>query len=224
MCTCVVQRTYGNKHLRERMQGPSYPSVVACRWIRCCQLQLACAAQHCCAAIRWSDRIKTQTMAMSILVGIVAPHLVSAACLCCTQVWRISKSLGWVPATATRDQAYEHLNQRVPDDIKCAATFHLACGSTSCAVRHVLHRNCQLRHAGMLDSAFTGFGEQHDARLTSFPGVDAGTTCTCSSSATASVVCGAQPMGVRASSPTDRALCFPQNRRLPGARILSNIP
>ena len=38
------------------------------------------------------------------------------------QVWRISKSLGWVPASATRDQAYEHLNQRVPDDVKCVAS------------------------------------------------------------------------------------------------------
>ena len=36
-------------------------------------------------------------------------------------MWRISKALGWVPASATRDQAYEHLNQRVPDDTKCAA-------------------------------------------------------------------------------------------------------
>jgi hypothetical protein len=25
----------------------------------------------------------------------------------------------WVPAKATRDQAYEHLNLRVPDDVKC---------------------------------------------------------------------------------------------------------
>eukprot|EP00965_Chrysotila_dentata_P109497 3618518-Pleurochrysis_carterae.AAC.2 len=27
-------------------------------------------------------------------------------------------SLGWVPKSATRDQTYEHLNRRVPDDIK----------------------------------------------------------------------------------------------------------
>ncbi|KAK9814172.1 hypothetical protein WJX72_001606 [[Myrmecia] bisecta] len=35
-----------------------------------------------------------------------------------THVWRISKALGWVPAKATRDEAYEHLNLRVPDDVK----------------------------------------------------------------------------------------------------------
>jgi hypothetical protein len=28
-----------------------------------------------------------------------------------------------VPAKATRDQAYEHLNLRVPDDVKCVDTF-----------------------------------------------------------------------------------------------------
>ncbi|KAK9862353.1 hypothetical protein WJX84_000490, partial [Apatococcus fuscideae] len=35
-----------------------------------------------------------------------------------THVWRIAKRLGWVPAKASRDEAYEHLNMRVPDDIK----------------------------------------------------------------------------------------------------------
>ncbi len=30
------------------------------------------------------------------------------------------QSLRWVPASATRDQAYEHLNARVPDDVKYA--------------------------------------------------------------------------------------------------------
>lgn len=35
-----------------------------------------------------------------------------------THVWRIAKRLGWVPARASRDEAYEHLNMRVPDDIK----------------------------------------------------------------------------------------------------------
>ena len=38
-----------------------------------------------------------------------------------THVWRIAKALGWVPAKATREQAYLHLNARVPDAIKCAA-------------------------------------------------------------------------------------------------------
>ena len=35
-----------------------------------------------------------------------------------THVWRIAKRLGWVPKKATRDETYEHLNMRVPDDIK----------------------------------------------------------------------------------------------------------
>ena len=35
-----------------------------------------------------------------------------------THVWRITKSLGWVPAKATRDEAYEHLNARIPDELK----------------------------------------------------------------------------------------------------------
>jgi endonuclease III len=38
-----------------------------------------------------------------------------------THVWRISKSLGWVPAKASREDAYEHLNIRVPADVRCAA-------------------------------------------------------------------------------------------------------
>ena len=35
-----------------------------------------------------------------------------------THVWRITKSLGWVPAKATRDEAYAHLNVRIPDELK----------------------------------------------------------------------------------------------------------
>jgi hypothetical protein len=35
-----------------------------------------------------------------------------------THVWRISKKLGWVPESASRTQAYEHLNRRIPDDVK----------------------------------------------------------------------------------------------------------
>eukprot|EP00878_Enallax_costatus_P023032 GHUV01024482.1.p2 GENE.GHUV01024482.1~~GHUV01024482.1.p2 ORF type:complete len:220 (+),score=85.67 GHUV01024482.1:606-1265(+) len=35
-----------------------------------------------------------------------------------THVWEISKQLGWVPGAATREQTYEQLNVRVPDDIK----------------------------------------------------------------------------------------------------------
>merc|ERR1712087_812027 len=35
-----------------------------------------------------------------------------------THVWKIAIALGWVPKTATRDQTYEHLNRRVPNEIK----------------------------------------------------------------------------------------------------------
>ena len=36
-----------------------------------------------------------------------------------THVWRITKNLGWVPKNASREETYEHLNTRIPDDIKC---------------------------------------------------------------------------------------------------------
>jgi len=37
-----------------------------------------------------------------------------------THVWKIALALGWVPKAATRDQTYEHLNAKVPDEIKYA--------------------------------------------------------------------------------------------------------
>ena len=40
-----------------------------------------------------------------------------------THVWRITKALGWVPQAASREKAYEHLNRRIPDDVK----FSLHC-------------------------------------------------------------------------------------------------
>lgn len=40
-----------------------------------------------------------------------------------THVWRITKSLGWVPAKATRDEAYAHLNARVPDVLKYVSSY-----------------------------------------------------------------------------------------------------
>ena len=33
-------------------------------------------------------------------------------------VWRISKNQGWVPSAATRETTYEHMNKRVPDELK----------------------------------------------------------------------------------------------------------
>lgn len=35
-----------------------------------------------------------------------------------THVWHIAKRLGWVPNSASREDTYLHLNQRVPDAIK----------------------------------------------------------------------------------------------------------
>ena len=35
-----------------------------------------------------------------------------------THVWHIAKKLRWVPPAATRETTYEHLNRRVPDDLK----------------------------------------------------------------------------------------------------------
>lgn len=35
-----------------------------------------------------------------------------------THVWKIALALGWVPKAADRDGTYEHLNLRVPDEIK----------------------------------------------------------------------------------------------------------
>ena len=37
-----------------------------------------------------------------------------------THVWKIAMALGWVPKSADRDQTYEHLNRRVPAEIKYA--------------------------------------------------------------------------------------------------------
>ena len=36
---------------------------------------------------------------------------------------RITKAIGWVPSTATREKAYIHLNNKIPDDLK----FDLNC-------------------------------------------------------------------------------------------------
>ena len=36
-------------------------------------------------------------------------------------VWEISKALGWAPLNASRDQAYAHLNERVPGAVAAHA-------------------------------------------------------------------------------------------------------
>ncbi|KAH9456520.1 hypothetical protein Pst134EB_012717 [Puccinia striiformis f. sp. tritici] len=35
-----------------------------------------------------------------------------------THVFRITKALAWIPPTSTRESAFKHLNQTVPDDLK----------------------------------------------------------------------------------------------------------
>ncbi|KAF3796571.1 putative DNA glycosylase [Nymphaea thermarum] len=40
-----------------------------------------------------------------------------------THVFRITKSIGWIPLSANREKAYLHLNQRIPDNLK----FDLNC-------------------------------------------------------------------------------------------------
>jgi endonuclease-3 len=35
-----------------------------------------------------------------------------------THVWKIALKLGWVPKSATRETSYEHLNRRLPSDLK----------------------------------------------------------------------------------------------------------
>ena len=36
------------------------------------------------------------------------------------QVWHIAKLLKWVPESASREACYEHLNRRIPADVKFA--------------------------------------------------------------------------------------------------------
>ena len=45
-----------------------------------------------------------------------------------THVWRIAKRLHWVPPSATREQTYDHLNLRIPDEIKYAMHVLRSCG------------------------------------------------------------------------------------------------
>ena len=57
----------------------------------------------------------------------VGPKTVSCVMMFClkrpdfpvdTHVWKIALTLGWIPKSASRDTAYEHLNRRVPDACK----------------------------------------------------------------------------------------------------------
>ena len=45
---------------------------------------------------------------------------------------RISKQLGWVPSSATRESAYEHLNETIPPDLKLDLHCLLVCHGKHC--------------------------------------------------------------------------------------------
>jgi len=71
----------------------------------------------------------------------VGPKTVSCVLMFClqraefpvdTHVWRISRMLGWVPAKAGRNEAYFHLNQRVPDRLKYDLHIFLIRHGKSC--------------------------------------------------------------------------------------------
>jgi len=47
-------------------------------------------------------------------------------------VLRISKQLGWVPSSATRESAYEHLNETIPPDLKLDLHCLLVCHGKHC--------------------------------------------------------------------------------------------
>ena len=78
-----------------------------------------------------------------------------------THVWHITKKLGWVPASCTRESCYEHLNNRIPDELKFALHVLLvdhgkvckACSKGGCAksldknhVRHPLLQSSLSRY------------------------------------------------------------------------------
>lgn len=75
-----------------------------------------------------------------------------------THVWRISKRLGWVPQSATREQTYMHLNGRVPGSIKYDLHVLLVDHGKRCTtclgkngrLSKESHGPCPLRRSGTL--------------------------------------------------------------------------
>lgn len=76
-----------------------------------------------------------------------------------THVWRISKYLSWVPAKATREDTYHHLDTRIPNDLK----YSLHC----LLIRH--GRTCKHCKAGP-QAAATPVGKGSKKRLRSDKG------------------------------------------------------
>lgn len=57
-----------------------------------------------------------------------SPIPVDSPCLLTAlqHVWEITKALGWTPLNASRDQAYAHLNERVPGEGVCSGYIQQA--------------------------------------------------------------------------------------------------
>lgn len=49
-----------------------------------------------------------------------------------THVWRITRDLGWAPKNASREDTYDHLNEKIPDDIKFSLHVLLVEHGKSC--------------------------------------------------------------------------------------------
>ena len=79
-----------------------------------------------------------------------------------THVWRITKSLGWTPAKASREQTYHHLNRRIPDQHKYALHILLVTHGKRCEECKAGGRSagqCELRKA-FRDQASKGLKEE----------------------------------------------------------------
>lgn len=63
-----------------------------------------------------------------------------------THVLRISKDLGWVPKSASREDAYHHLNERIPDDVKYDLHVLLVEHGKTC-------KYCNSRKSGSIEAA-----------------------------------------------------------------------
>ena len=55
-----------------------------------------------------------------------------------THVWKLAIKMGWVPPAATRETAYEHLNRRVPPELR----FDLHCLLVEHGKREKNHLGC----------------------------------------------------------------------------------
>lgn len=63
-----------------------------------------------------------------------------------THVLRISKDLGWITKSTSREDAYHHLNERIPDDVKYDLHVLLVEHGKTC-------RHCNSRKSGSIDAS-----------------------------------------------------------------------